>query len=241
MNLPSLTDTQNVAQTITAVCLAIASLWGGYRYLWPHVGKFWRMAKCFWDRACGVFHTLEQMPKLLEEWDDRGASINTLKGMVIGLKPMIDQLVAQGIKRTEQLQDQGSNIAAINGKVDLLGSTLSAQNNANPRLATFDTNAKGECTAVNRTYLKWVGMQREDVLGFGWINAIHPDDREHVREEWLAAVREERRFTARYRMLDSSGNAFDVEGTAERIPDAPLPAECWKGFIYRFSNGVLTA
>ncbi|MDB6031804.1 MAG: hypothetical protein JWM16_2142 [Verrucomicrobiales bacterium] len=35
----------------------------------------------------------------------------------------------------------------------------------------------------------YTGLSKEETLGMGWTNAIHPDHREKLKQEWLAAVR----------------------------------------------------
>ena len=34
----------------------------------------------------------------------------------------------------------------------------------------------------------FTGQTTEDLQGWGWLNAIHPDDREQTAEKWNAAV-----------------------------------------------------
>jgi hypothetical protein len=40
--------------------------------------------------------------------------------------------------------------------------------------------------------------------GFGWVNAVHPDDRERISEEWELAVDQQREFRGLIRLFDAS-------------------------------------
>lgn len=52
----------------------------------------------------------------------------------------------------------------------------------------FQADAAGNYTYVNHAYLSLTGRERTDVLGAGWINVVHPDDRNRVRQLWRQAV-----------------------------------------------------
>jgi len=48
----------------------------------------------------------------------------------------------------------------------------------------FLTDRMGKAEYVNQCWLDIAGMRIKDALGEGWVNAIHPDDREKVFESW---------------------------------------------------------
>ena len=49
------------------------------------------------------------------------------------------------------------------------------------------------------------GRSATELHGAGWLDAIHPDDRKQVASQWSDAVKEERPYTAEYRILDRPG------------------------------------
>jgi PAS domain S-box-containing protein len=51
----------------------------------------------------------------------------------------------------------------------------------------------------------FTGQSDADVLGFGWAEAIHPDDREATVAAWREATREARTFTLEHRLLRHDG------------------------------------
>ncbi len=44
----------------------------------------------------------------------------------------------------------------------------------------YMTDKDGRCTFVNEAWCMMAGMEPEEAYGDGWINAIHPNDREHI-------------------------------------------------------------
>lgn len=66
----------------------------------------------------------------------------------------------------------------------------------------WNTAPDGSASYFNRRWLDYTGLSLEQSQGWGWIEAIHPDDRERIRSAWLTTVREPNR---------SSGNRFAEE------------------------------
>ncbi|MBD2441620.1 bifunctional diguanylate cyclase/phosphodiesterase, partial [Nostoc sp. FACHB-110] len=51
----------------------------------------------------------------------------------------------------------------------------------------FRLDTLGNCVYVNDRWSEMAGRPREAALGMGWIEAIHPEDYERIRQEWFAA------------------------------------------------------
>lgn len=59
---------------------------------------------------------------------------------------------------------------------------------SNAPVAIFQTDKEGSCNYVNEEWMKYSGMSFEAAMGFGWINAIHSDDKERVMNEVEQAI-----------------------------------------------------
>jgi PAS domain S-box-containing protein len=60
---------------------------------------------------------------------------------------------------------------------------------------------------------RWItGQSAEDYIGQGWLDSIHPEDRERVERDWRECVRTGKVFDDRYRIRTRSGSYrhFDV-------------------------------
>ncbi|HWB09265.1 MAG TPA: ATP-binding protein [Pirellulales bacterium] len=96
---------------------------------------------------------------------------------------------------------------------------LRAMNDSLP-LGMFASDQNGSCVQTNRTCEGITGQKLDFARGDGWIQALHPDDRERVVREWYAAVRECRDFRSVHRFLHADGGVVWTNVTA-----APLREE----------------
>ena len=54
---------------------------------------------------------------------------------------------------------------------------------------------------------RWItGQSAEDFTGFGWLNSVHPEDRERVERDWRECVRTGKVFDDRYRIRTKGGS-----------------------------------
>jgi PAS domain S-box-containing protein len=54
---------------------------------------------------------------------------------------------------------------------------------------------------------RWItGQSAEDYIGHGWLDSIHPEDRERVERDWRECVRTGKVFDDRYRIRTKSGS-----------------------------------
>lgn len=77
-------------------------------------------------------------------------------------------------------------------------------------IAMFESDAGGRCVWANRAYLRMVDKSLNDIQGNGWVNIVHPMDRDRVFEEWQKAVVQNREFGMRYRVVCSEGEETHV-------------------------------
>jgi two-component system sensor histidine kinase/response regulator len=68
------------------------------------------------------------------------------------------------------------------------------------------------------------GMRSDALLGWGWLDALHPDDRASSKESWSRAVTEGRQYQAehRFRRFDGEYRWFSSQGTPVRDADGQI-------------------
>jgi two-component system sensor histidine kinase/response regulator len=69
----------------------------------------------------------------------------------------------------------------------------------------FRSDNNGRCLFVNDRWSEITGAPRERALGNGWLDFVHPEDRERVAAEWTAAVEARREYTVEFRYRRPSG------------------------------------
>jgi PAS domain S-box-containing protein len=78
----------------------------------------------------------------------------------------------------------------------------------------FRSTVDGYTTYVNPQWSELSGLSFDEAVGYGWLNAVHPDDRERVSENWLTDVSRNKPSTAEYRFLKPDGSIVYVIGYA---------------------------
>jgi PAS domain S-box-containing protein len=69
----------------------------------------------------------------------------------------------------------------------------------------WDMPATGEMQRHQSDWEAFTGQSFEEYVGNGWLNAIHPDDRDHVRTEWMRRVHAGKAFEQEYRLRRADG------------------------------------
>ena len=130
------------------------------------------------------------------------------------------------------LRDDGGNLVAVIG----LSSNITAQRIAEAArqhserrfesltmiapVGIFRTDADGNCNYTNDFWCRMVGMSQEEVLDGGWIEALHPDDRQKIIDEWNQRIAEKGAFTCEYRLLRPEGDVAGLYCQTTPICDA---------------------
>jgi PAS domain S-box-containing protein len=95
----------------------------------------------------------------------------------------------------------------------------------------FVSDVDGSCVLVNDRWCELAGLSRDQALGDGWADAIHPDDVERVTSEWADAAGAERDSIAEYRFLRPDGSVIWVQGFASARRDESGHVTGWVGTI----------
>jgi PAS domain S-box-containing protein len=63
----------------------------------------------------------------------------------------------------------------------------------------------GRCTFANEEWCRLAGLEVEEAMGFGWAQALHPDDRERCQNLWRTAAQLGVAWDAEFRFLHPDG------------------------------------
>jgi PAS domain S-box-containing protein len=82
----------------------------------------------------------------------------------------------------------------------------------------------GWCDYFSTQWTKYTGVGESDLLGWRWMEALHPDDREPTRRFWTESVAGRQPYDVEYRVRRSDGSYgwFKTRGTPIRDGDGTI-------------------
>ncbi len=95
--------------------------------------------------------------------------------------------------------------------------------------AVWETDAQGAVHADSPSWRRLTGQSVNEWLGFGWVAAVHPDDRHFLLRHWQEALAEGAPLNAEYRMRQAGGGWRWTNVRAAPLRDAEGRVARWIG------------
>ncbi len=92
----------------------------------------------------------------------------------------------------------------------------------------WTADAEGRCPDLP-SWRAYTGQTVEEVIGLGWLDAIHPDDRERTNQVWMEAVQTRSLYDVEYRIRGADGNYRYFQGRGVPILDEDGNIQEWVG------------
>jgi len=95
--------------------------------------------------------------------------------------------------------------------------------------AVWETDANGVVVADSPSWRSYTGQTLAELLGYGWVCAIHPDDQAYAERDWREAVAAGRdvNFQCRLKYRNDGWRWTNVRATPIRAPDGAI--QKWVG------------
>jgi PAS domain S-box-containing protein len=93
----------------------------------------------------------------------------------------------------------------------------------------WDTPASGEFIVDQPSWTEFTGQSFEELHGWGWLNAVHPDDRKHTKAAWSEAVADGVAYEVEHRLLAKNHAYHNMMVRAVPIMDAHGAIRQWVG------------
>ncbi len=75
----------------------------------------------------------------------------------------------------------------------------------NAPMMVWVTDATDYCTYLSKSWYEFTGQTEATGLGFGWLEAVHPEDRKFSRDIFLRAIERQEAFQLEYRFRSQDG------------------------------------
>ncbi len=91
-------------------------------------------------------------------------------------------------------------------------------------LVVWNTNPDGAVITSMPSWSAYTGQSEADIQGWGWIGAVHPEDRDRVARIWTHAVQTKTLYETDYRLLGADGTYrhFKVRGVPAMNEDGSI-------------------
>jgi PAS domain S-box-containing protein len=101
----------------------------------------------------------------------------------------------------------------------------------------WTTNGKGEVVNDIPSWRAFTGQTEQEIQGWGWLSAIHPEDQASVRHKWTRAVANQSLYEAEYqlRKYDGTYRRFLVRGVPV-VDGDNWPWRYWPGPDFSLHN-----
>jgi len=105
-------------------------------------------------------------------------------------------------------------------------------------LSIFVCSKDGRLKDGNENLADLFGIDRSGLLGFGWLDAVCPDDRERVHEQWMYAVRNGLPYECEYTVKNrrQSNSEYIVVARAYPVQTPNGEVEYFVGSIKKFNG-----
>jgi PAS domain S-box-containing protein len=173
----------------------------------------WRDA---WRR---VFNGLQAIPELQDD----------IKGIKYFVTPNGGGSLMDTARRME------SAIEALTARLEILAETTMVEHDTDEAIARFHCAPSGENVYVNQTYARWLGVGKNELLGWNFLNVIHPEDVHRVEMHWHQCREEHRQYRMTHRVVASNGEVIKLAVTCTPIPESG-PALRWIGHARRIAQ-----
>jgi PAS domain S-box-containing protein len=98
----------------------------------------------------------------------------------------------------------------------------------NAPMMIWVTEPDGSCSFLSRSWYEFTGQTPETGLGFGWLDAVHPEDSAAARDTLVAACARQEPFRLEYRLRRADGHyRWAIDAAAPR----PGPGGAFLGYI----------
>lgn len=94
---------------------------------------------------------------------------------------------------------------------------------------TWTCNARGECDYISKSWENYTGARNEALIGAGWLDFVHPDDKTQLVKSWNHSVTTGADFNVLFRILDKAGNYHTFDTRARALKDSEGNVVQWFG------------
>ena len=107
-------------------------------------------------------------------------------------------------ERTEELEKRSQTLQQLNRELARKNQELDAIIHTAPDII-FSRQADGSRDYISDRFYDYTGADSGSANGFGWLDYVHPEDKEHAMAHWLRCVESGANYESEYRIRSRDG------------------------------------
>jgi len=144
------------------------------------------------------------------------------------LESLNRELEQRVLERTDELASKAELLQRLNTELTRKNQELDAILHTAPDII-FSRQADGSRDYVSDRFYEYTGASTGSANGFGWLDYVHPEDKDQAMEEWMRCVQSGANYQAEYRLRSTSGTYKWFRARAVPIHDDKGEIVKWYG------------
>jgi PAS domain S-box-containing protein len=121
------------------------------------------------------------------------------------LETLNRELEQRVMERTEELASKAELLMQLNTELTGKNQELDAIFSTAPDII-FSRRADGSRDYISDRFYDFTGAPLNSANGFGWLDYVHPDDRQQAMDQWMRCVESGANYEAEYRLRSRDGS-----------------------------------
>lgn len=155
-----------------------------------------------YERGAVDYISVPVVPELLRAKVSVFAELHRKAQQLRQLNRELEQRVAE---RTQELENKAEALALLNTQLKTKNEQLDAILQTAPDII-FSSKGDGSRDYISERFFEYTGAVSDSATGFGWMDYVHPEDREQIRNYWTRCVEAGVNYEVEYRIRAQSGD-----------------------------------
>ena len=178
-----------------------------------------------YERGAVDYISVPVVPELLRAKVSVFAELHRRSRQLEALNQELEQRVAQ---RTEELNQRAQALQLLNGELARKNQELDAIVKTAPDII-FSRQADGARDYISSRFYEFTGAPAGSANGFGWLEYVHPEDKERSVAAWVHCVESNGNYESEYRLRGKEGEYRWFRARAVPLRDHDGKALRWYG------------
>ena len=178
-----------------------------------------------YERGAVDYISVPVIPELLRAKVSVFAELHRKAQQLRVLNRELEERVAE---RTEQLESKAEALELLNAQLATKNAQLDAILQTAPDII-FSSRGDGSRDYVSECFFEYTGAGSGSASGFGWMDYVHPEDRERITTHWAQCIQSGDNYEAEYRIRSRGGEHRWFRARAIPIRDRDGTIVRWYG------------